>query len=615
MLLRAVARDRVLIATALAVVGILSACPKRGDESADEPTPPPFRAGVSTGLELKDPPPPAEGKFGLAYLEQVYPRIREGWGGFVTDCGLRLPPSDRLNDRKLQATIIFMVDQQGKLVSLAVSQKSGDAHFDGAAEEIVREAAPFPAPPTDLVSDDDAVHLAWLFARDHRLAGIATAEVSLVEWPPARAVQKMLAGGNITAASSRLLRAAEALSADAAPAEHDELSGLGRDIAVRAVLEGLGSEDNGVLRLALGAAAAAKLRSAAAQVLGIAKNAVDKRTRLEAIAALGHVGDKDAVPLLVAVLDGTSDNGREMSAARVAAARALADLGKGNLARTTLAAQLEAKDDKRRLEALAVLAVFAVPEAIPALADSVGSRSASRAARQASYAALGVAAAGGDKARALKALRRGLDSKDAATRAACARGLAAAAAAGAKSGRVTYWKLISLLKDRDERVRAGAVLAAARVDPKRFAKDLYAVRKDRSAAVHAALAEALAAVPGPVAYKKTVALSQSPSVAVRRKAVAALLARPEKQAKEVAAGLIKDVDMEVRLLAMKALDGVDALQPYLNVPEADLRAAVLARLVSVRGRQAMLVEVFTRLERAPAGSADRVRVAAAWLQP
>jgi len=598
--------------------GVLScACPGRagsGDDLVDEPKPPPFLAGTGADGALGDPAAPPADKPGLAYLERVYPALRDGWRSFVSDCRLRLPPSDALNDTSLAATVRFTVAPDGRLLALAVEQKSGDARFDAAAQEVVRDSAPFPPPPADLVSDDDAVHLTWLFARDARLAGMATAELELVRWPPGRAIPKLLERGDVSGAAARLASSAEAAAGGAATdGDREALVELGRRVAAAALVEALRGKDNGVTRLALAPLAAAGVKSAAPEVLSIAEKAMDKGLRIDAIAALGAVGDKGAVALLTSILD--SKAGRESTDAELAASRSLNALGQGKLARARLAARLGSENEAERLRALAVLASFPVPDAADQLAAMIAGGGASRAVRQTACAALGAAITEQNRVAAFKALRKGLESRDAAVRAACAQAVAKAAAAGHAPGRVTYWKLVALLKDRDERVRAGALLAAANADPQRFAKELYAVLRDHSPLVLVALAEALGRVPGAVAYKKLTELAASKDVEVRRKAAAALLARPEKQARELLATMIDDSDPAVRLVAVEAIDGADALAALLDGDDAELAAAALARLIAVRGRAASLVDVFGRLAKAPAASAARVRIAAAWLRP
>ena len=69
--------------------------------------------------------------------------------------------------------------------------------------ELAADAGPFPAPDRTLLSDDDRLYLTWLFARDERQAGAATATLRRVEWSIDQAVPKFLADGNLSEAARR----------------------------------------------------------------------------------------------------------------------------------------------------------------------------------------------------------------------------------------------------------------------------------------------------------------------------------------------------------------------------------------------------------------------------
>ncbi len=587
-------------------------CPAHRSAAIPEaapPAPPPFRAG-GTGEALEEPPPPAPGQYGRDYLETLYPALRTGWASFLADCQLRLPPSDPLNDPSRLVALEFRVARDGTVHELAVAQSSGSSDFDAAALEVVRDAGRFPPPPAALVSDDDTVHILWRFARDRRQAGVATAVLTRVVWPAAMAVPKFVAAGNLTAAARRLAEAAGA-PPDPEAGAHTDLVGLGKQIAAAAIVEGLAAEAVETRRAAARAAGRAHLTGAVPALLSLLEGTVDGEVRLAAIDALGRLDDRAAVAPLLAVLRSDTRDGTG-TARRIAAAHALTALGAGDQARAAVAGELATTVPAERMGALAVMAGFAIPSAVPELAAMVTDNDQSRPVREAACAALGAAAAAPD---ALKALRKGLDARDATVRAACAQGIAVAATAGHSAGRVAFWKLVSLIKDRDDRVRAAATLAAARVDPKRFAKELYQLKREKSPAVHAALAEALAVVPGPVAYRRLVDLAADPELEVRRRAAAALIGRPEKQGRELVAKMAGDPDREIQILAIRALDNTAEVMPYLAADSARLRAAALTRLVAARGQDDTLVDAFQRIADAAPGSLDRVLLAAAWLNP
>ncbi|MBZ0238422.1 MAG: TonB C-terminal domain-containing protein, partial [Deltaproteobacteria bacterium] len=136
-------------------------------------------------------PPPADGKaFGAKYLDQAYARIGDDWTAFLEDCRLRLPPQHPLNDRSLAATASITLDAQGHVVEVTLLDKSGNDDFDEVARAVATDAGPFPAPDRSLLSDDDRLYLTWLFARDERQAGAATATLRRVEWSIDQAVPK-----------------------------------------------------------------------------------------------------------------------------------------------------------------------------------------------------------------------------------------------------------------------------------------------------------------------------------------------------------------------------------------------------------------------------------------
>jgi TonB family protein len=163
--------------------------------------PPDFPGDFDPGKPLPDPAAPDPNQFGLAYLEQVYPALRDAWAQFLEDARLRLPPDDPLNSPTLAAKIQITLDKNGAITDATMIEPSGNADFDETAQEIVDEAGPFPAPPADVLSDDEHVYVTWLFARDRRQAGIATAELRREEWPIDKSVPHYLEAGNLAEAA------------------------------------------------------------------------------------------------------------------------------------------------------------------------------------------------------------------------------------------------------------------------------------------------------------------------------------------------------------------------------------------------------------------------------
>jgi TonB family protein len=571
--------------------------------------PPDFPGDFDPGAPLPDPAPPEPGKFGLAWLERVYPTFRDGWAQFLEDCRLRLPPDHALNSPTLETTIELQVDADGQIVRTTRLTSSGNADFDQVAEEIVREAGAVPPPPRDLLSDDDLAYVTWLFARDRRQAGIATAELRRTEWPLEQAVPKFLEEGNVGEAAQRIDKAAEAGGDTAA------LAPLTARLAAAALREGLRSTEPEVQRIALDAVVAAaatgadSLAPAARELRSIADGSLEIELRARAIDGLGAIGDKDSAAMLQTILERDQGGNPALSSA---AARALVALGAAEKVATTIRGWLTAGERARIGGGLSTLARAAVPGTVTDIAKHVGHQDLG--VRVAACGALGASAATGEAA-AWKALRKGLDDRDATVRAACARGAAEAAAAG-KKNKNAYWRLVELFKDRDNRTRAAAVLAAIRLDPAKVGQELTAINKDKNPQVQAAYAEGLAVMPGTGGKppKKLTELAGSTDIGVRAAAVRALAARSEAESKKLAAAMVVDPELEVRLAAIAAIDDVATLEALRGDATPEVAAAAEVRRLVVLGRGASLREVVAAIAEAPAEGATRVRVAGAWLR-
>ena len=289
-------------------------------------------------------------------------------------------------------------------------------------------------------------------------------------------------------------------------------------------------------------------------------------------------------------------------------------LGKAHDANTRIAAWLGSRSSAQRRIALQVLADYGVPATVPALAALLRRSGSGRGVRTAACLALGRAAHGPQRKRAMRALERGLRHPDAGIRAACARGAAVAARAGVKS-RAVYWAVVNRMKDRDNHVRAAATLAAARLEPRRFSQALYLVAHERGPRVLVALAEGLSRVPGKLAYARLRALAHNRAARVRRAAAASLLVRTEPGARRAVAKLLDDPDAGVRQAALAVVDDEDMLKKLLSAKPAALRAAALSRLVRARGRAETLPALLRRLLAAKGQLIEQVRLAKAWLAP
>ncbi len=102
-----------------------------------------------------------------AYLNQIHSRIHPIFADTFLDSLDRLPASHPMNDKNLITALEIVVDrEEGRLVRRGVTRTSGITAFDISAIAAVDRAAPFGAPPSEIVSPDGNVYLHWEFRRD-----------------------------------------------------------------------------------------------------------------------------------------------------------------------------------------------------------------------------------------------------------------------------------------------------------------------------------------------------------------------------------------------------------------------------------------------------------------
>lgn len=580
-------------------------CPGGGAHDGAEADQALQRGGGRRGITepLGEPPPADPAAPGASYIGALYGRFRPRWSAFLEDCRTRLARDHVLNDAALEAVLAISIDRSGRLIDVGLAKKSGVAAFDEAAVEVVREAKPLPAPPRELVSDDDRVHLEWMFARDRRQAGPATAALRRVEWPLERAVPKLVAAGRVSEAAQRVAAAVGRIPAGA-------LVSRFREVCVGALGRALGGKDSAAQVAAIEGVAAGKVTPLAPTLREVARTTVEPAVRRAALRALGQVGDREAIALLRERALGSAS-----PEDRGAAAAALAMLGAGGEVERAAQAGLKSSEESARWSALVVMAHVPVPAAVADLRALLGGSSrAARAERMASALALGtVAGAGGDPARtAMAALVDCLGVSDAAQRAACAQAIAGAAQNGAKS-RTAYARLTALLRDRDEQVRAAAALSAARLEPTRFARDMAGLAREKSDPVLAAMAEGLGGVPGGEALARLGKLAAAGSGPVRLAAAAALARRSD--ADQVLAGLVDHQDPAVRAIAVRRERRPDILRAQLASEAPEVRVAALAALVALDGGFKHIPDAARLFGKSPDASAESAAIARSWLAP
>jgi TonB family protein len=569
-----------------------------------------FPTSFQPGPPLGAPPAPDTRQPGMEYLVEIAPHFTSAWNVFLEDLRLRLPPDHALNRPGLSARLALEIGPEGDLVAVRVAASSGNREFDETALEVARDGFPVVPPPAGWMSDDERVHVDWMFSRDARRAGPATARMRRFEWPLERALPRLLARGQVGDAARRVAAAA----VKNGPAADEALVARFHKVCAAAVGQALASDDASHQVAGVAAAVAARLTGMAPALRRLALEAIDPAVRRVALRALGQLGDRAAVPLLRQVALGEGGRGCENSGA---AAAALFQLGQDGEVRAAAIARLRSSSELERWSALGVMTQVPVPEAALDLVGVLrGNGGVARAERITAATALGaVAGQDGDAGRAaLAALTECLDVADGAQRAACAQAIAGAAAAGALS-RPAFNRLVGLLRDPDEGVRAAATLAAARLDPDRFASAMSILRRERSEQVLVALAEGLAIVPGDRAVARLARLSTGTSPAVRLAAARALAARREPRAAEILAGLAAHRDPALRMVAVRVARRPDALRAALRDEQPEVGAAALAALVELEGRWRTLPDAAHLIAAHPPGSAERTLAARAWLAP
>ncbi|HEY3806887.1 MAG TPA: TonB C-terminal domain-containing protein [Kofleriaceae bacterium] len=516
---------------------------------------------------------------GAAYLSAVASRLQPGWSEFLNDCRHRLAASHPLNAMTLAASIELVIAADGHVASSKIAVPSGNADFDRAVTDLVADTSSLDAPPRELLSDDDLVHVRWLFARDRRQAGPATAQLERVQLPLGRVVPRLVAAGELPRAARRIADAPQGSARTDAT----------RRLMIAVLAEALTGADEPVRHDALVAIARAHAYELAPKVRELIVDTVDADLRAEAIATAAALGDADSVPRLLADLAGALVGQPSIA---LADARALISLARGPDAAAVIASALS---NATTAPAVLAFAIAPTPSRVPDLAALF--RRANAPTRAALCGALAAAPAG------FSTLAAGLRDRDATVRASCAE---AAGSIGHDGG----WfvpRLAELLRDRDRSVRARAIAAIAAIDASKLP-----VVEDDAPIVRAAYATALAAIPARAAALHTLAGDRDPDV--RAAAWRALASLPAGAVAESDAELAAaDAALQVRLASVPALADDATLQRLEGDASPELRTAALVRLVQHRGRATSEPELLERLAVAPPASADRVRIALAWL--
>jgi len=523
---------------------------------------------------------------GAAYLNQLALQLEPGWGQFLDDCRLRLGKTHPLNQMTLAATAQFLVDAQGRTSALEITS-SGNQDFDQAVRDAIADADPLAPPPADLMSDDDHVHLRWLFARDRRQAGPATAAVIDVDLPVGDVVERLVGRGDLARAALRIRRAPPGDARTAATLR----------VMTAALREALSSADGATRRAAVDAIGRAGIKALVPDVRGLLESTIDTELRLVAISTALALEDRDACPQLTKQLAVDLVDHPRLAPAE---ARALVALGHAADVAASLVQMLAHADPPNPI-ALQVLAFAPTP----ALAGRLPGWLHHRDARVRAGAC---AALAGQPSWPLVA--EGLRDPDASVRTACIDTVHARAADPKVATALP--RVRALVHDRDRTVRAHALAALVVLD----APHLVSAVDDPASEVRAAFASALAtALPSEAqADLRTLIDDRDPEVrAAAWTSLVALAAAPADRA-TLALHAVRDAAPQVRLAALPAVDDDQALAQVAATDDSpDVRTSAIVLLAGRRGRAAIETDLLGRLAAAPTATAERVRIALAWL--
>lgn len=536
-----------------------------------------------------------EPTIGGAWLESVHELFHARWAeGFVEQSRQYLPREHALNDETLEASLKFAVGAEGAVRDVELARPSGNSDFDAAARQLLLDASPLPAPPGDLASDDGLVHVTWRFARDVRQDGVAGAQVERRQWEPERAVPALLAAGRVADAAARL----------ASPWDAKRLP-LAREVAGGTLVAALEDEKDPAARIAAAdAAAETGYVKAAPELRKLAQSGNDIGVQAAALRALGRLEDQAALPLHEEALAKLDDE------RGVAAAGALAKMGRGAAVWKQLEPRARGEDARARAAAFAELAEAGLPSSQGLLIEALGGKGRPRAERIAAAAGL-ASLAGDDRGPAGRALIAALGDGDAAVRAAAAGALAKAPG----KSKVYYRAVLPVLNDRDPRVVAAAARAAARHGGAAAVPELARVAARARSKDPQVVASAVAAsgeIAGAEALAQLKKWSADKDVEVRVAAVTALGEREDPEARALVARAVGDADARLRLVAVGASTDRDVLQKALGDVAPEVRVAAVRPLVKQLGVEAATPLVLEAIADAHGGQ-ERVLIAREYL--
>jgi len=309
-------------------------------------------------------PPIMGGPNDVEYLRKLHAHVHKRWtDNFLALIGQNLALGNPLNDATRAAEADVVISPAGQLVSTTITKSSGFAGFDDAIPEVLKDSVPFPASPQASRSDDDNLHLHWVFARDERRCSGVT--ILHIDDPLEIAIPKLMKAGRRDELVARIA-AARAGGAHAEPSmtslANEWLRGAAKEpwvtVKIASALAGHGDADaiaflkTAVKKPAEARAAGASLAANKVAICPVVKAALEGANAAEqmmAAQALATSSETACVPGLVKMLE----NPKLKAEARAAAATALGPVD-DDAARAALATA--AKEDNVAVRAAAALA-------------------------------------------------------------------------------------------------------------------------------------------------------------------------------------------------------------------------------------------------------------------
>lgn len=129
-----------------------------------------------------------------AYLATIHRQIHV----YFADQFLRGLPmaGSPMSDPSLITTLEIVINGDGTLETVGVARSSGFLPFDYGAFSSVQKAAPFPPPPTKILSSDGRAYMHWAFHRSERQCGTFNAQPYILkDVGPPKAPQPQDQGG------------------------------------------------------------------------------------------------------------------------------------------------------------------------------------------------------------------------------------------------------------------------------------------------------------------------------------------------------------------------------------------------------------------------------------